>query len=64
MQFSPVRFQAKNTHYTEFPERKEEDTAFSTILQHYKDIQVQLKDIQNALQHLHTIYKYNSKLQK
>ena len=58
MQFSSVNFQAKNIHSTEFSERKKGDTAFSTILQHYKEIQIQLKDIQNDLQHLHTIYNF------
>ena len=50
----PDNFQAKNAHSTEFPEEREEDTAFSII----QEIQEHLQVVQNKFQRLYSLHKY------
>ena len=56
MQFHSMNSQVKKALSTE---RREENPPLATILQHYKEIEIQLQDIQSSLQRHHSMHKYN-----
>ena len=50
----PDTLQTKNAHSTEFPEEREEETAFFII----QEIQEHLQVVQNKFQRLYSLHKY------